>query len=121
MFHAAPNIDHSQEFVRHDLGKWLRWLRETGFDGWRLDFVRGFRGEYVKQYMEESNPHFAVGEFWDTLGYDGDGRLSYNQDSHRQRICDWVNATGGLSVSIYNCAVCLVLSPVNWSNKRPTQ
>lgn len=26
-FHAAPNIDHSQEFVRKDLKDWLRWLR----------------------------------------------------------------------------------------------
>ena len=26
-FHAAPNIDHSQEFVRKDLKEWLYWLR----------------------------------------------------------------------------------------------
>lgn len=26
-FHAAPNIDHSQEFVRKDLKEWLGWLR----------------------------------------------------------------------------------------------
>lgn len=26
-FHAAPNIDHSQEFVRKDLKGWLCWLR----------------------------------------------------------------------------------------------
>lgn len=26
-FHAAPNIDHSQEFVRKDLKEWLCWLR----------------------------------------------------------------------------------------------
>jgi hypothetical protein len=26
-FHAAPNIDHSQEFVRKDLKEWLLWLR----------------------------------------------------------------------------------------------
>ncbi|KAL0447072.1 UNVERIFIED_CONTAM: Alpha-amylase 3, chloroplastic [Sesamum latifolium] len=42
-FHAAPNIDHSQEFVRKDIREWLCWLREEiGYDGWRLDFVRGF-------------------------------------------------------------------------------
>ncbi|TYJ42857.1 hypothetical protein E1A91_A03G115300v1 [Gossypium mustelinum] len=26
-FHAAPNIDHSQDFVRKDLIEWLCWLR----------------------------------------------------------------------------------------------
>lgn len=26
-FHAAPNIDHSQDFVRNDLKEYLCWLR----------------------------------------------------------------------------------------------
>lgn len=40
-FHAAPNIDHSQKFVRKDIIEWMKWLRaDFGFDGWRLDFVR---------------------------------------------------------------------------------
>lgn len=26
-FHAAPNIDHSQDFVRKDIKEWLCWLR----------------------------------------------------------------------------------------------
>jgi len=41
IFHAAPNVDHSQDFVRKDIKEWLNWLRnDIGFDGWRLDFVR---------------------------------------------------------------------------------
>ena len=39
-------------------------------------------------------PEFAVGEFWDTLNY-GQG-LEYDQDAHRQRIVDWIDATGGI-------------------------
>ncbi|XXG46633.1 hypothetical protein AAC387_Pa02g1430 [Persea americana] len=97
IFHAAPNIDHSQEFVRSDIKEWLNWLRnDIGFDGWRLDFVRGFSGGYVKEYIQASNPAFAIGEYWDSLAYEG-GNLSYNQDSHRQRIVNWINATGGTS------------------------
>ncbi|XP_015689737.2 alpha-amylase 3, chloroplastic [Oryza brachyantha] len=94
-FHAAPNIDHSQEFVRNDLKEWLCWMRkEVGYDGWRLDFVRGFWGGYVKDYLEASEPYFAVGEYWDSLSYTY-GEMDYNQDAHRQRIVDWINATNG--------------------------
>ncbi|ESW25835.1 hypothetical protein PHAVU_003G069200 [Phaseolus vulgaris] len=94
-FHAAPNIDHSQEFVRKDLKEWLLWLREEiGYDGWRLDFVRGFWGGYVKDYLEATEPYFAVGEYWDSLSYTY-GEMDHNQDAHRQRIVDWINATGG--------------------------
>ncbi|CAH9123882.1 unnamed protein product [Cuscuta epithymum] len=94
-FHAAPNIDHSQEFVRKDIKEWLCWLREEiGYDGWRLDFVRGFWGGYVKDYLENSEPYFAVGEYWDSLSYTY-GKMDHNQDAHRQRIVDWINATGG--------------------------
>lgn len=97
IFHAAPNIDHSQEFVRQDIKEWLNWLRnDVGFDGWRLDFVRGFSGGYVKEYIEASNPAFSIGEYWDSLAYEG-GNLCYNQDAHRQRIVNWINATGGSS------------------------
>ncbi|KAM7269841.1 hypothetical protein ACFE04_025338 [Oxalis oulophora] len=94
-FHAAPNIDHSQEFVREDIKEWLRWLRkEIGYDGWRLDFVRGFWGGYVKDYLEASEPFFVVGEYWDSLSYTY-GEMDHNQDAHRQRIIDWINATNG--------------------------
>lgn len=68
--------------------------KEIGYDGWRLDFVRGFWGGYVKDYMDASEPYFAVGEYWDSLNYTY-GEMDYNQDSHRQRIVDWINATNG--------------------------
>lgn len=68
--------------------------KEVGYDGWRLDFVRGFWGGYVKDYLEASEPYFAVGEYWDSLSYTY-GEMDYNQDAHRQRIVDWINATSG--------------------------
>eukprot|EP00850_Spirogloea_muscicola_P011008 SM000066S20483 [mRNA] locus=s66:593967:600493:- [translate_table: standard] len=93
-FGAAPNIDHSQEFVRKDLALWLQ--TEAGYDGWRFDFVRGNWGGHVKEYVEASDPYFSVGEYWDSLSYTG-GRLNRNQDKHRQRIVKWLTACGGLS------------------------
>ncbi|MBA0592923.1 hypothetical protein Gorai_009887, partial [Gossypium raimondii] len=95
-FHAAPNIDHSQEFFVHVVFCWhfVTCREEIGYDGWRLDFVRGFWGGYVKDYLEASGPYFAVGEYWDSLSYTY-GEMDHNQDSHRQRIVDWINATNG--------------------------
>ena len=44
--------------------EWLAHLRtHIGYDGWRLDYVRGFHGSHVKDYMEASAPQFAVGEW----------------------------------------------------------
>lgn len=44
-FHAAPNVDHTQKFVREGICEWLSWLRsDIGIDGYRLDFARGFSG-----------------------------------------------------------------------------
>lgn len=99
-FYAAPNIDHSQDFVKEDLKEWLVWLRShAGFDGWRLDFVKGFHGGHVRDYMEASCPYFAVGEYWDTMNYEHDGVPSYCQDSHRQRTINWIHAAGDLSTA----------------------
>lgn len=44
--------------------------------------------------MEASEPYFAVGEYWDSLSYEY-GVMEHNQDAHRQRIVDWINATNG--------------------------
>lgn len=42
---------------------------------------RGFSGTYVKEYIEASNPAFAIGEYWDSLAYEH-GDLCYNQGNH---------------------------------------
>ena len=50
---AAPNLDHTQEWLRNDIVQWLQYLRKSiGFDGWRFDFVRGYGGQYVKTYTD---------------------------------------------------------------------
>jgi alpha-amylase len=91
----APNIDHTQDFVREDLKTWLKWLREdVGFRGWRFDFVKGYSGTFTGEYVDETRPFLSFGEFWDACDY-RDGVLEYNQDRHRQRTCDWVDSTGG--------------------------
>ena len=95
---AAPNIDHSQEFVRKDIVAWLQHLRKIGYDGWRFDFVKGYQGEFTRIYVDESVPQLSIGEYWDSCSYT-DGVLNYNQDAHRQREVDWCDATGGTSAA----------------------
>ncbi|KAH9693627.1 putative alpha-amylase 2 [Citrus sinensis] len=98
-FHGVPNIDHTQHFVRKDIIAWLRWLRNTvGFQDFRFDFARGYSAKYVKEYIEGARPIFSVGEYWDSCNYNSHG-LDYNQDSHRQRIINWIDGTGQLSAA----------------------
>ncbi|EFN55550.1 hypothetical protein CHLNCDRAFT_31136 [Chlorella variabilis] len=96
---AAPNVDHSQERIRKDIAEWMRYLRNSiGFDGWRFDYVKGYEGRWIGEYVNATVPEMAFGEYWDTCSYT-DGVLNYNQDSHRQRTVDWCDATGGTSAA----------------------
>ena len=68
--------------MRRDLNDWLQWLRsEIKYDEWRLDFVRGFWGRYVKYYIQGSEPYFVVGEYWDLLSYTY-GQMDHDQHAH---------------------------------------
>ncbi|RWR90644.1 putative alpha-amylase 2 [Cinnamomum micranthum f. kanehirae] len=99
-FHGVPNIDHTQPFVRKDIIGWLQWLRKyVGFQDFRFDFAKGYAAKFVKEYVEQSKPIFSIGEYWDTCNYTPSYRLDYNQDSHRQRIINWIDNTGGLSAA----------------------
>ncbi|KAL7244722.1 hypothetical protein ACSBR2_000148 [Camellia fascicularis] len=98
-FDGVPNIDHTQDFVRKDIIGWLKWLRNTvGFQDFRFDFARGYSAKYVKEYIKGAKPVFSVGEYWDSCNYNGQ-ILDCNQDSHRQRIVNWVDGTGQLSTT----------------------
>ena len=45
---------------------------------YRFDFVRGFTGEAVREYLEAASSQFTVGEYWDSLNYNG-GVPDHNQ------------------------------------------
>ncbi|XP_011628934.1 probable alpha-amylase 2 isoform X1 [Amborella trichopoda] len=93
-FNGVPNVDHTQPFVQKDIIEWLRWLRKrVGFQDFRFDFAKGYAAKYVKEYVEKAQPLFSVGEYWDSCNYCP--QLDYNQDSHRQRIINWIDNTGG--------------------------
>ncbi|KAL6768502.1 AMA2 [Auxenochlorella protothecoides x Auxenochlorella symbiontica] len=96
---AAPNLDHTNERVHKGLIEWMNYLRNSiGFDGWRFDYVKGYEGRFVRDYVDATVPQMAFGEYWDTCSYT-DGVLNYNQDAHRQRTVDWCDATGATAAA----------------------
>jgi len=64
----------------------------------RFDFVRGYGGQFVNEYVLATEPHYVVGEYWDSLDYDG-SVPRINQDRHRQQTIDWITAAGGAATA----------------------
>lgn len=86
VFGGFPDLSHSVPYVQD----WL-WNREDGvgkyyknvlgFDGWRFDYVKGFGGWVVREWVNNVGG-FSVGEFW---------------DGNAQLLQDWVNSTNRTS------------------------
>lgn len=98
-FGAAADIDHSNPRIQRDIVAWLSWLKKQGFDGWRYDYTKGYSGAYVKAYNEATKPLFSVGELWTSLGYESPNTPAYDQNHHRQQLCDWLDAAGERSTA----------------------
>ncbi|MDD3001259.1 MAG: alpha-amylase C-terminal beta-sheet domain-containing protein [Candidatus Riflebacteria bacterium] len=89
-FHAAPDIDHTNKTVRADIIEWMNWLKKLGFKAWRYDYSKGYASKYAGEYDINTKPLFSVGEYWTNMSYQG-SNLNYNQDSHRQELCNWLD------------------------------
>lgn len=71
----------------------------------------------MKDYLDATEPYFAVGEYWDSLSYTY-GEMDHNQDAHRQRIVDWINATNG-TAGAFDVTTKGILHSVSFSNFAP--
>lgn len=81
---AGRDLDHTNPDVRAAIRKYLKRLRSVGFSGWRYDLVKGYHGRYVGEYNRATAPRFSVGECYDGC---------------RQKVCDWIDSTGGQSAA----------------------
>ncbi len=62
----ARDWDHSNPEVRSMFEAYLKWMKnEMKFDGWRYDYCKGFKGQYINQYNKAAANYFSVTEFWD--------------------------------------------------------
>ena len=97
--------------------------------GCRFDFVKGYDGTHVRDYVEATAPYFVIGEFWDTLSYEG-ALPKPNQDAHRQRTINWLNAAAGRATAfdvtlkgilhaVFEVRTALPTPKHRWSCKRP--
>ncbi|GHV35583.1 hypothetical protein FACS1894178_5470 [Bacteroidia bacterium] len=84
-FDGCRDLDHTQTYVQNAIKAYLKWLKaEIGYDGWRYDMVKGFKGERVGVYNDATAAYFSVGEYWDG-----------NYDA----VWAWINATGKKSTA----------------------
>ena len=90
----SPDIDHTNPKVQAGIVDWLRWLKVTvGFEGWRLDFAKGYAAEFAKFYIQETldpGQAFCIGEVWADAAW-SDGGMDYDQDGMRQQLVDWAD------------------------------
>lgn len=63
----AADIDHTNPRIQADVIEWLRWLRtDLGFDAFRFDNTKGYAGKYTSQFIQATDPIYAVSEFYDS-------------------------------------------------------
>ena len=88
---GARDLDHSNPDLRAEIKKYLQKLKQLGYRGWRYDMVKGFAPGYIAEYDFDSQPTFAVGEYWDGDAFKVsqwvDGTKMYGQADPALRAC----------------------------------
>lgn len=76
---SGRDLDHLNPETINGIKTWLGKLKnDIGFDGWRYDMVKGYRGQVIQEYNDSTNPTFTVGEFW---------------DDNPQQVVNWIDST----------------------------
>jgi alpha-amylase len=64
-FGGFPDVCHTNDSVMNDLVDWGLWLRDVGFDGWRLDYVKGYNPWVAEEFKNSTGDLLCVAELWD--------------------------------------------------------
>lgn len=65
-YESFRDIDHTNNYVREDILKYLIFLKSMGYRGWRYDMVHGYHAKHIAEYNRFTCPTFSVGEYdWD--------------------------------------------------------
>ncbi|MBF0543362.1 MAG: alpha-amylase [Candidatus Riflebacteria bacterium] len=99
-FEAAPDIDHTNPNIQQDIIAYLNWLKTLGFVGWRYDFAKGYAPKFVTIFDKGTDSQFSVAEVFTNMAYD-QSKPQYNQDAHRQVLCDYLNGAAG-NVTVFD-------------------
>jgi alpha-amylase len=76
---SGRDLDHLNPEAIRGIQSWMLFLKNTiGFQGWRYDMVKGYRGSVIKDYNNATNPAFSVGEYW---------------DNNPQLVVSWIDST----------------------------
>ncbi|MBF0499796.1 MAG: alpha-amylase [Candidatus Riflebacteria bacterium] len=92
-FGPAPDLDHANVQVQQDIIAYMNWLKKLGYGGWRYDFARGYDAKYVAIFDKGTDSPFSVAEYFTDMSFDG-SNLNWDQNAHRQRLCDYLNKAG---------------------------
>ncbi len=63
---ASRDLDHKNTTLQAAIKAYLQWMKgEIGYDGWRYDLVKGYKGYYNGIYNDAAKAYMSVGEYWD--------------------------------------------------------
>ncbi len=63
---ASRDLDHSNTYLQGVIKAYLQWMKNViGYDGWRYDLVKGYKGQYNGKYNDAAGAYMSVGEYWD--------------------------------------------------------
>lgn len=66
---ASRDLAHANTTVQNAIKAYLKWLKgEIGYDGWRYDYMKGYKGYYINMYNTAAGGFYSVGEYWDGNG-----------------------------------------------------
>ena len=75
--------------------EYIKFLNQKiGIDGIRIDYVKSQPAHDLSMYLSRSSDvknMLFISELWDTMNYDNEGKLLYDQDSHRQQIVHYLD------------------------------